>query len=127
MQHAGQVYTGGVAGHAAFGWAGGRDDSIRSMATDHEVSGVTAECALIARDVYDEVGGFTLALPGNYNDVDLNMKVRATGRSAVFSPWARLYHFESKTRDPRILESDLATLQGRWSRRMQVELYSRMM
>ena len=127
VQHAGQVYTGGVAGHAAFGWAGGRDDSIRSMATDHEVSGVTAACALIARDVYDEVGGFTLALPGNYNDVDLNMKVRATGRSAVFSPWARLYHFESKTRDPRILESDLATLQGRWSRRMQVELYSRMM
>jgi hypothetical protein len=127
VQHAGQVYTGGVAGHAAFGWVGGRDDSIRSMATDHEVSGVTAACALIAHDVYDEVGGFTLALPGNYNDVDLNMKVRATGRSAVFSPWARLYHFESKTRDPRILESDLATLQGRWSRRMQVELYSRML
>jgi len=127
VQHAGQVYTGGVAGHAAFGWAGGRDDSIRSMATDHEVSGVTAACAIIARDLYFEVGGFTLALPGNYNDVDLNMKVRATGRSAVFSPWARLYHFESKTRDPRILESDLATLQGRWSRRMQVELYSRMM
>ena len=47
--------------------------------------------------------------------------------SGVFSPWARLYHFESKTRDPRILESDLATLQGRWARRMQVELYCRMM
>jgi GT2 family glycosyltransferase len=127
VQHAGQVYTGGVAGHAAFGWAGGRDDSIRSMTTDHEVSGVTAACALISRDLYFEVGGFTLALPGNYNDVDLNMKVRATGRTAVFTPWARLYHFESKTRDPRILESDLSTLQGRWSRRMQAELYSRMM
>jgi glycosyl transferase family 2 len=127
IQHAGQIYTGGVAGHAAFGWVGGRDDSIKSMAVDHEVSGVTAACALIGRDLYFEVGGFTLALPGNYNDVDLNMKVRAAGRSAVFSPWARLYHFESKTRDPRILESDLATLQGRWSRRMQVELYSRML
>lgn len=127
VQHAGQVYTGGIAGHAAFGWVGGRDDSIKSMATDHEVSGVTAACALISRELYFEVGGFTLALPGNYNDVDLNMKVRASGRSAVFSPWVRLYHFESKTRDPRILESDLSTLQGRWSRRMQVELYSRMM
>ena len=127
VQHAGQVYTGGVAGHAAFGWAGGRDDSIKSMTTDHEVSGVTAACALIARELYVDLGGFTLALPGNYNDVDLNMKVRATGRSAVFSPWARLYHFESKTRDPRILESDLTTLQGRWSRRMQVELYSRLL
>ncbi|MET0734975.1 MAG: glycosyltransferase [Microbacterium sp.] len=127
VQHAGQIYTGGVAGHAAFGWVGGRDDSIKSMSTDHEVSGVTAACALIRREVYFEVGGFTLSLPGNYNDVDLNMKVRSTGRSAVFSPWARLYHFESKSRDPRILDSDLATLQGRWARRMQVELYSRMM
>lgn len=127
VQHAGQIYTGGVAGHAAFGWPGGRDDSIKSMLVDHEVSGVTAACALLRRDVYFEVGGFTLALPGNYNDVDLNMKVRQTGRSAVFSPWARLYHFESKSRDPKILESDLQTLQSRWSRRMQVELYSRMM
>ncbi|WP_139416723.1 glycosyltransferase family 2 protein [Agromyces laixinhei] len=127
VQHAGQIYTGGVAGHAAFGWVGGRDDSIKSMNTDHEVSGVTAACALMARELYFEVGGFTLALPGNYNDVDLNLKIRATGRSAVFSPWARLYHFESKSRDPRILESDLTTLQGRWARRMQVELYSRML
>ncbi|WP_394551171.1 glycosyltransferase [Agromyces sp. MMS24-JH15] len=127
VQHAGQVYTGGVAGHAAFGWVGGRDDSIKSMSTDHEVSGVTAACALISRDLYFEVGGFTLELPGNYNDVDLNLKVRETGRSAVFTPWARLYHFESKTRDPRILPSDLDTLQARWKRRMQVELYSRML
>lgn len=127
IQHGGQIYTGGVAGHAAFGWVGGRDDSIKSMLTDHEVSGVTAACALISRDLYFQVGGFTLELPGNYNDVDLNMKVRSTGRSAVFSPWARLYHFESKSRDPRILESDLSTLQQRWSRRMQVELYSRML
>lgn len=127
IQHAGQIYTGGIAGHAAFGWPGGRDDSIKSMATDHEVSGVTAACALISRDLYFQIGGFTLALPGNYNDVDLNMKVRQTGRSAVFSPWARLYHFESKTRNPKILPTDLETLQSRWSRRMQVELYSRMM
>lgn len=127
IQHAGQIYTGGVAGHAAFEWAGGRDDSIKSLITDREVSGVTAACALIARELFFELGGFTLELPGNYNDVDLNMKVRATGRSAVVSPWARLYHFESKTRDPKILESDLATLQGRWKRRMQVELYSRML
>jgi Glycosyl transferase family 2 len=127
VQHGGQVYTGGVAGHAAFGWTGGRDDSIKSMLVAHEVSGVTAACALLRRDVYLEVGGFTLALPGNYNDVDLNMKIRSTGRSAVFTPWARLYHFESKTRDPKILDTDLETLQARWSRRMQVELYSRML
>ncbi|WP_353828583.1 glycosyltransferase family 2 protein [Agromyces sp. SYSU T0242] len=127
LQHSGQVYTGGVAGHAAFGWEGGRDDSIRSLSVDHEVSGVTAACALMRRDLFLEVGGFSLAFPGNYNDVDLNMKVRATGRSAVFTPWARLYHFESKTRDPKILDTDISTLQARWARRMQVELYSRML
>jgi len=127
LQHAGQIYTGGVAGHAAFGWPGGRDDSIASLKVDHEVSGVTAACAMVSRELFLEVGGFSLAFPGNYNDVDLNMKIRIAGRSAVFSPWVRLYHFESKTRDPRILGSDIATLQARWSRRMQIELYSRML
>lgn len=127
VQHAGQVYTGGVAGHAAFGWPGGRDDSIKSMVTDHEVSGVTAACAMLSRALYFEIGGFTLELPGNYNDVDLNMKIRSAGYSAVFTPWARLYHFESKTRDPKVLPSDIRTLQARWRRRMQIELYSRML
>lgn len=127
LQHAGQVYTGGVAGHAAFGWNGGRDDALGTLKVDHEVSGVTAACALISRDLYFEVGGFTPELPGNYNDVDLNLKVRESGRSAVLAMGAKLYHFESKSRDPQVLESDLATLQGRWASRMQTELYSRML
>ncbi|WP_308796744.1 glycosyltransferase family 2 protein [Agromyces silvae] len=127
IQHAGQIYLQGVAGHAGFGWRGRQDDGIASTKVDHEVSGVTAAAAMIARDLFLELGGFTLELPGNYNDVDLNMKVRERGLSAVVSPWARLYHFESKTRDPKILGSDIATLQSRWSRRMQTELYSRMM
>ena len=127
LQHAGQVYTGTIAGHAAFGWPGGQNDSIMSLSVDHEVSGVTAACALMRRDLFLQVGGFTLALPGNYNDVDLNLKVRQAGYSAVFSPWVRLYHFESKSRDPKILDSDLATLQSRWAGLMQVEMYSRML
>ncbi|THG36045.1 glycosyltransferase [Glaciibacter flavus] len=127
LQHAGQVYVGAVAGHAAFGWPGGQNDSIMSLSVDHEVSGVTAACALMRRDLFLELGGFTLALPGNYNDVDLNMKVRTAGYSAVFSPWVRLYHFESKSRDPKILDSDLLTLQARWAGLMQVEMYSRML
>ena len=77
-------------------------------------------------DLYFEIGGFTLALPGNYNDVDLNMKIRRPGSTRSFSPWVRLYHFESKSRDPRILPSERETLQSRWARRMQVEMYSRM-
>jgi hypothetical protein len=127
IQHAGQVYTGGVAGHAAFGWRGGLDDPLKSLSTVHEVSGVTAACALIRRELYFEIGGFTLALPGNYNDVDFNMKIRSTGRSAVFTPWARLYHFESKTRDPKVRPTEVETLQARWMQRMLVELYSRML
>lgn len=127
IQHAGQVYLRGVAGHAGFGWSSRQDDGIASTKVDREVSGVTAACALIARDDFLELGGFTLELPGNYNDVDLNMKLRERGLSAVVSPWVRLYHFESKTRDPKILDSDIATLQARWARRMQTELYSRMM
>ncbi|PDQ35764.1 MAG: hypothetical protein B5766_04745 [Candidatus Lumbricidophila eiseniae] len=125
IQHGGQLYAGGQVGHAAFEWPGGVDDPIWSLHSDREVSGVTAACLLIARDLFETVGGMTSELPGNYNDVDLNLKVRETGLVAVYSPWARLYHFESKTRDPRILASDTATLRARWASRIEVEMYSR--
>ena len=128
VQHAGQIYTGGVAGHAAFGWAGGRDDSIKSMATDHEVSGVTAACALIrARPVLR--GRRLHARPARQLQRRrpehegaghrAGPRCSARGRGCTTS--------SPRPAIPRILESDLSTLQGRWSRRMQVELYSRML
>jgi GT2 family glycosyltransferase len=123
VQHAGHLYEAESAGHVAHEWSVDRDDDLGSLAVDHEVSGVSAACALISRDLFFGVGGMTTLLPGNYNDVDLSLKVRARGARVVVTPRARLIHFESRTRDAAVTISELETLRRRWRSRIEVDDY----
>lgn len=123
LQHAGHFYRARSAGHVAFGWAANKDDATGSLAVAHEVSGVTGACLLVSADWFVRAGGFSSLLPGNYNDVDFSMKLRALGQQIIWTPWAQLFHFESKTRTPTSTESEFATLRARWGTRMEVDPY----
>jgi hypothetical protein len=81
-----------------------------------EVSGLTAACLALRREVFDEVGGFCEALPNNFNDVDLCLKIQQSGRSLIWTPLARLYHFESVTRVGAVVEEEIQFIQDRWGR-----------
>lgn len=123
IQHGGHLYRDLGAGHIAFRWPSDRDDELGSLGVDREVSGVTAACALVSAQTFREVGGFSTLFPGNYNDVDFCLKIRSTGRSVVWTPRARLYHFESKTRVATIAPAELDRLRERWSERLLVDPY----
>jgi GT2 family glycosyltransferase len=123
IQHGGHLYRDGQAGHIALGWPADRDDDLGSLSVDREVSGVTAACGMVAAELYWKVGGFSALFPGNYNDVDFSMKVRSLGESILWTPHARLYHFESKSRVATIAPSELSALQARWGSRLQIDPY----
>jgi len=123
LQHAGHFYRAQSAGHIAFGWAGTDDDASGGLAVAHEVSGVTGACVLVSAELFARVGGFSSLLPGNYNDVDFSMKIRALGEQIVWTPWAKLFHFESKTRNATSTDSEFARLRARWGTRMEVDPY----
>jgi GT2 family glycosyltransferase len=125
LQHGGHLYQDSSAGHVAFRWAPGRDDALGSLSVEREVSGVTAACALVSATTYAAVGGFSGLLPGNYNDVDFCLKIRATGSSIVWTPHARLYHFESKTRVATVAPSEIEMLRRRWRTKLLVDSYWR--
>lgn len=93
-----------------------------SATVDLDFLAVTGACLLVRRDVFEEVGGFTEALPLNYNDVDFCLKVGATGRSIVCTPFARLYHFESSSRVARIEDEERAALAW-WDPRKALDPY----
>ena len=69
-------------------------------------------------DVFKEVGGFTALLPGNFNDVDLCLKVGWRGYDIYWTPDAELYHFESKTRDAHVHYYELDVIEHRWGLRL---------
>ena len=89
------------------------------------VSGVTGACAAIRRSIYDELGGFSLDYPVCFNDVDFGNKIIEAGYHIVWTPLARLFHFESLTRDPTVKESEFVMLEKRWKRYFGREDYSR--
>ena len=53
---------------------------------------------MMRRDVFDEVDGLDESFAVAFNDVDLCMKIRKKGYLIVFTPYAELYHYESKSR-----------------------------
>ena len=125
LQHIGHQYQSGSAGHPLFGW---RATTLAMGAAAHvagERSGVTAACVLVRATDFRRVGGFSEIFPLNYNDVDLCLKLREQGFRIVYTPHAELVHFESQSRVPRILRSELALLQRRWSGRMARDSYLR--
>lgn len=64
----------------------------------HNVTAVTGACMLIRKSVFNKVGGFNIDFPVAFNDVDLCLKLRDLGYLNVFTPYAELYHYESKSR-----------------------------
>jgi GT2 family glycosyltransferase len=89
------------------------------------VSGVTAACAAIHRSIYEELGGFSIDYPACFNDLDFGNKVLEAGYHIVWTPLARLFHFESLTRDPTVAPHEMAMLEKRWKRYFGKEDYSR--
>lgn len=123
LQHGGHLYLQGSAGHIGFGWDQNAVDSNDAFLVNREVSGVTAACALVSRSVYFEVGGFSLLLPNNYNDVDFCMKIRGGGYRIIWTPHSQLFHFESKSRVSSIAQYELSFLRSRWNSKLQKDPY----
>lgn len=85
---------------------------------DLDYVAVTGACLLTPRDVFEEVGGFSEDLPLNFNDIDYCLKVQASGRSVVSTPFARLYHFESSTRGRALDPWEQRFLDTNWGARL---------
>lgn len=79
-----------------------------------EASSVIAACLLTSRKVFDAVGGLSTQFPSNWNDIDFALKVQQAGYSVIFTPHAKFFHFESKTRVALRLETEVAKLGHRW-------------
>ncbi len=113
LQHAGHTYH-GVITHALLGWSGDHPGPHGYLLVERECAGVTAAAALLRRDVFDEVGGLDEGLPGNYNDVDLSLKIRERGYRVVWTPHASWYHFEQQSFDHPIDQAEVDRIVDRW-------------
>lgn len=99
IQHAGVVIGfGGVAGHLFAGTGGDQEGYMAALVSVRQVSAVTAACMMTKKTLYRQVNGMDESFQVAYNDVDYCLKLRAMEKEIVFTPYARLTHFESKSR-----------------------------
>jgi len=101
IQHAGVVIgmgAHGTAGHPHYkhnyldlGYMG-------RLCYAQNVSAVTGACLLVKKSLYEQVGGLDETFAVSLNDVDFCLRLRKLGKLNVFTPFAELYHYESKSR-----------------------------
>jgi len=64
-----------------------------------ELSAVTGACLLTKKELWNKVGGLNeINLKIAFNDIDYCLNVRSLGFDIVYTPYAKLYHYESKSR-----------------------------
>jgi len=99
VQHGGVIVgVGDVAGHSHKGFCGDFAGYGGRLKVIQNVSAITAACLMMRHDVFNEVRGFDEAYFIAFGDVDLCLKIREKGYLIVWTPYAELYHYESKTR-----------------------------
>src|SRR5450830_1085544 len=69
-----------------------------TLIANHEVSAVTAACALMRRDAFERIGGFDEAIAVGFGDVDLCLRTLEAGYRIMFCTHASLIQHESYTR-----------------------------
>ena len=122
IQHAGVGFgIGGVAGHLHKYFPATSDGYMGRLNYVQDVYGDTAACLLIRKEIYDEVHGLDESYAVAFNDVDFCVRVRETGYTNVFTPFAQLYHYESKSRGmednpekQKRFQGEVLRFQARW-------------
>ena len=106
IQHAGDFITENGTGDHCFNGMDSRSFEINGLAqVVREVSAVTGACMMVRRDVFEEVGGFDENLR-NFDDYDFCLRLRESGYKLIYTPYSKLYHYESPTR-PQILDNKM--------------------
>ena len=100
LQHAGVIIgLGGVAGHSHLMLPTGHPGYFSRPRLIQNLSAVTFACAMTRREVFEQLGGLNdRELTVAFNDIDYCLRAREAGYLVVYTPYASLFHRESKTR-----------------------------
>ncbi len=101
IQHAGIVIGLGAhrtAGHTHYRVPEANVGYMGKLCYAQDVTAITGACMMVRRSLYEELGGLDEEFAVALNDVDFCLKLRQMGLLNIFTPFAELYHFESKSR-----------------------------
>ena len=132
IQHAGVIVgLGGVAGHSHKYFPRTASGYFHRLKLTQNLSAVTAACLVVRKSIFEQVGGLEEeGLRIAFNDVDFCLKVQQAGFRNLWTPYAELYHHESKSRGaedtPEKIErfnSEIEFVRSKWGDRLRRDRY----
>lgn len=100
LQHAGDLVGGSGCANHLHGKLPPEDlGYMKRVALRQDLSAVTAACLLTPKDLFLSLGGLNQTkLKIAFNDVDYCLRVREKGFRVIYTPYAKLVHYESESR-----------------------------
>lgn len=100
VQHAGvAVGINGLAAHSGNNWSENDAGYLGLNQIVRHQSAVTAACLLTTKATYQSLSGLDdISFPVAFNDVDFCLRALQSGRSIIWTPFAKLIHAESASR-----------------------------
>jgi len=120
VQHAGVVVTAlkdSAAHHVFVGTHKDYHGYFGRLAVAQNYSAVTGACLMTAKRVFKKLNGFDESLAVNFNDIDYCLRAIDEGLRVVWTPFAELFHYESKSRgsgDTERLFKESAAFSEKW-------------
>ncbi len=108
IQHAGVVVGMGIgAAHPHRMMDSDQPGYLGNLKNPTNYLAVTAACIMVKRDLFLELGGLNSELDPAFQDVDFCIRLHKKGLWNVYTPYAKLYHYESVTRLSKKLKDGL--------------------
>jgi GT2 family glycosyltransferase len=125
IQHAGVVMgLYGLAGHSFRLLDSTLSHYFHMPVLTRNCSAVTGACLLVRKDAFCDVGGFNEKnLPTAFQDVDLCLKLHQRGYRIVYTPHAKLYHYESASKKKIAFQSEIDYMQSEWREYIEDDPY----
>ncbi len=108
IQHAGVIV--GMEGHASHVFYEAREKQggpFGSVDWYRNFTAVTGACLMMRREVYEQVGGFNESYILAFSDIELCMRVVQQGYRVLYTPYARMRHYEGRSRGDHIPAHDI--------------------
>jgi GT2 family glycosyltransferase len=108
IQHAGVIV--GMEGHASHVFYGAREKEggvFGSVDWYRNFTAITGACMMLRREVFESIGGFDEKYILAFSDIELCIRAIDHGYRVMYTPYARLHHYEGRSRGDHIPSNDI--------------------
>jgi O-antigen biosynthesis protein len=114
LQHVGVAFWNGLPDHIHRAFPKEYPGYYFSAVANRNYLAVTGAVLMTKRELFEEVNEFDERFAINYNDIDYCLKIFKLGFRIVFAAGARLYHYESVSREATVASSEINLFQEKW-------------